>query len=941
MVLILPVDNGGVKHLSITLVLACSALAQTDVVISQVFGGGGNTGAPLRNDFVELFNRSRSTVNLAGWSVQYGSATQADWEVAPISGTIQPGGYFLVQLAQGANAAAPALPTPDAAGALMLSSTNGKIALARTTQPLNGIRPADVVDLVGYGTANGFEGTAAARSLSNSTALLRRGAGCIDTNDNAADFSVGEPRPRNSGTTPAVDCNAPPPAPTSLRISEVQGPGDESPVAGQLVSVRGIITGKRRDGFWIQTLPGEEDTSDATSEGLWVYFAMTPPGTTGNVVRVTGTVAEFRPAADRTSPPLTELIEPQFEVISATGPLPAPVTLESLRNLERLEGMLVSVPQLTAVSGTLGALEESTSTSTSNGVFFGVLPGSPRPFRTAGNHRPELLRVDTRAQGGPALNVSSGATVSNLLGPLDFAFRTYTVAQDPLLTAISAGGRTPEPARFPNAREFVVASMNLQRLFDTRDDPGTSDPVLTPAAVENKVAKIAATIRTLLHSPDIIGVQEAENAEVLRAVARAAGEYDEYLREGNDIGGIDVGLLVKRGRVQVVDITQEGTELMSGSGRLWDRPPLVARLRVEGAPITAIVVHLRSLIDAEDPVVAAKRRGQAEFLRALVARRTSAGEEVFVLGDFNNYQFDELMTLIRSGGDLTNLTDILPPGENYSYVHDGVTQTLDHILVGPGARSRVTAAQFVRVNADYADIRRNEPARPERYADHDVPLGYFSLSPETLQVVAAGITNAATFLSGPVAPLEIITIFGRAFAADSRVLFDGQFAEMVYAAAGQVSAVVPAQLQFRGATAVQVETAGVRTPAVEVPVVPAVPGIFVIAREGGRNQGAVLNQDSSVNGPGNPAPRGSVVQIFATGGGMPGTSSGAMQLAAPAAVLINGRRAEVQYAGPAPGLITGALQVNVRVPEDIGAGDAELVIAVGGRPSAPVTIAVR
>jgi predicted extracellular nuclease len=91
------------------------AQASSDLVISQVYGGGGNAGAPLRNDFIELFNRGAVPVSVAGWSVQYSSAMGSDWQVTPLAGTVQPGRYYLIQQAAGANTAAPALPDPDAA----------------------------------------------------------------------------------------------------------------------------------------------------------------------------------------------------------------------------------------------------------------------------------------------------------------------------------------------------------------------------------------------------------------------------------------------------------------------------------------------------------------------------------------------------------------------------------------------------------------------------------------------------------------------------------------------------------------------------------------------------------------------------------------------------------------------------------------------------------
>lgn len=108
--------------------LAPARLAQAlspDVVISQVYGGGGNTGATLRNDFIELFNRGAQTVSLAGWSVQYSSSTGIYWQVTNLTGSIAPGGYYLVQQAQGAGGSVD-LPPPDATGTTPLNATEAR-----------------------------------------------------------------------------------------------------------------------------------------------------------------------------------------------------------------------------------------------------------------------------------------------------------------------------------------------------------------------------------------------------------------------------------------------------------------------------------------------------------------------------------------------------------------------------------------------------------------------------------------------------------------------------------------------------------------------------------------------------------------------------------------------------------------------------------------------
>lgn len=176
------------------------------VVISQVYGGGGNAGATLRNDFIELHNRSDAPISLSGWSVQYASSTGSSWQITPLTGTIQPGGYFLIQQAAGTGGTED-LPTPDATGTLALSGTNGKVALLNSITPLAVSSPSgdpSISDLVGYGNANGFEGSGAAPVLSATLSAIRKVAGSQDTDNNAGDFVAGTPAPRNSSSPPFI-----------------------------------------------------------------------------------------------------------------------------------------------------------------------------------------------------------------------------------------------------------------------------------------------------------------------------------------------------------------------------------------------------------------------------------------------------------------------------------------------------------------------------------------------------------------------------------------------------------------------------------------------------------------------------------------------------------------------------------------------------------------
>jgi hypothetical protein len=216
------------KLYTLVLLILVALTSQAQVVISQVYGGGGNSGATFTNDFIELFNRGTSPQDLTGWSVQYSSATGTSWFVTRLPNfTLQPGKYFLIQQAAGSNNIA-ALPTPDLNAltcgctyntaatpavittGIAMSGTNGKVILVNSTVAETTANPtgSQIIDKMGFGTADGYEGTTAVAALTNSTAAIRLNGGCKDDNLNNSDFSTGTPTPRNSSTA-AYSCTAP------------------------------------------------------------------------------------------------------------------------------------------------------------------------------------------------------------------------------------------------------------------------------------------------------------------------------------------------------------------------------------------------------------------------------------------------------------------------------------------------------------------------------------------------------------------------------------------------------------------------------------------------------------------------------------------------------------------------------------------------------------
>lgn len=184
----------------------------TSLVVAQLYASGGNSGATYANDYVELFNRGTSSVDLTGWTLQYASAASTSWSATALSGTVAPGRAYLVQLASG-GANGVALPAADATGTSNLAATGGKVAVVNGSAPLacgatagSCAGTAGVADFVGYGTAADFEGVGAAPAPDATSAIFRGVGGCTDTDSNIDDFSTNAAAPVNSSAA-ALPCS--------------------------------------------------------------------------------------------------------------------------------------------------------------------------------------------------------------------------------------------------------------------------------------------------------------------------------------------------------------------------------------------------------------------------------------------------------------------------------------------------------------------------------------------------------------------------------------------------------------------------------------------------------------------------------------------------------------------------------------------------------------
>jgi hypothetical protein len=684
---------------SLFLFSTLSAFGQTGLVISQIYGGGGNSGATYTNDFIELYNPTSAAIPLGGLSVQYASATGTSWNAATLPAVnLAAGHYYLIEAAAGTTPSA-ALPTPDLILTLgppsnvsqsfliNLSATAGKVALVSNTTPLTVSCPTGVtiLDFVGFGTtANCSEGNSPAPGPSatntNAQSIIRT-VSSTDTNNNAADFSVvSPPTPRNSSftgstnpfsatgsaspasviagqtttltvtvtpaTSPAstgiavtgdlrliggiqtqafadngngtfsftatvtttatgsislpvtatdqqsnsasanITLTVAQPAP-SVEIHDIQGvksttAATVSPFVGQKVQTTGIVTAVLSNGFFIQSQ--NPDGNPLTPEGVEVFTSSKPPTASvaiGNLVSVTGTVTTF-PAVTASHTPATEINSPTITLVSTGNPLPAPIALTAamitpsggLYQLTPYEGMRVSVPSMTAVSGTNGSIastNEPTETATSTGYFYAVITGTPRPFREPGidirdvpipgepasiaqfDDNPERILVDSIIAGGTSLEISTGAVLPNVTGVLDFTFSNDSF-YDPSRLILDTTydrtqvtpGMTVQPVPAALANQFTVASFNIERFYNTNsaDDlyyvpagvngfnGSSSTPILstgqtfiseavdiTQAAYTRRLQKVSLAIRNVLNTPDIVTLEEVENQSVANDIA--------------------------------------------------------------------------------------------------------------------------------------------------------------------------------------------------------------------------------------------------------------------------------------------------------------------------------------------------------------------------------------------------------------------------------------
>jgi predicted extracellular nuclease len=538
-----------------------------------------------------------------------------------------------------------------------------------------------------------------------------------------------------------------------IPICEIQGYSFTPEHLGETVRVRGVVfadldqTGQK--GLFIQEVNCDNQTY--TSDGIYVYLGeRVEVATVGDRVEITGVVQEYYG--------MTEIVAvPQDVIILSHGnPLPPALDLNPpfednaasyyFENREamhvRLDAGLVVGPtdsdgRSWLVRADLG-LER---------VLYGD-PGGTGEVICAGDTGLYTITPEVKV----------GDRVNGLVGALQYRFGAYCLAltaAPQLVTSPAAPPPTPVPAM-----GLRIATLNLQNLFDTHDDPATEDKVLSTTEYLRRLEKRARAIHDALGEPAILAVQEAENLNVLAALVdrpEIQGDYRVLLVEGPDVRGIDIALLYQIDRVQVYEYQarQGCTALIDGLGpdgngdvlnpqnaltcdldgdgildgnRLFSRPPLAAHLRLtipgasEWYDLWVIANHWKSKVEDGYTVqyTLPRRLEQARFTAAWVQEisNTDTDASIIVLGDLNDHP-DSLPLLEMSAQGLKNLLLDLPRPRGYTYNYEGVSQSLDYILARVQRPLYLFQIQPVHINADYPSSLEQEADSLYRSSDHD------------------------------------------------------------------------------------------------------------------------------------------------------------------------------------------------------------------------------
>jgi predicted extracellular nuclease len=555
-----------------------------------------------------------------------------------------------------------------------------------------------------------------------------------------------------------------------VAIYSIQGSGHTSPFVGATVTTNGIVTAVDSNGFYIQDASG--DGNDATSDGLFVFTSTAPTVAIGDSVTVSGTVTEFQ--ANAASLTVTEITSPTVSVNSTGNVLPAATLIgtggrtpptenyeddnfatfdpatDALDFYESMEGMRVTIQAPLVVAGTNDFGE--TYVVASEGAGATGINDRKGITVSEGDFNPERIQIDNDPNLSPGYNPdhSQGDLLADVTGILNYAFSSYEVlVTGPVTTATDVALPQETTALDGDSTRLTIASYNVENL-----DP--TDP-------QSKFDAIASQIVNNLSAPDIVGLQEIQDADgpgtgsnlsgqatadkLIAAIVAAGGPTYQYVEiapttanstGGEPNGNIRNGFLYNPERVTYV---AGSAEIVPGAAASGGRYPLAADFTFNGETVTVINVHFTSR-GGSDPLMGdnqppanggdSARLAQAQAVRAYIDGLAAGDPElnIVTLGDFNSFYFEAPLQAIQAGGAQNNLHLLLPEEERYTYMFEGNLQALDNILVGPNLN---LTSQF-----DVVHVNAEQPEGTARPTDHDPTLALLLISANDLISATAG-----------------------------------------------------------------------------------------------------------------------------------------------------------------------------------------------------------
>lgn len=601
----------------------------------------------------------------------------------------------------------------------------------------------------------------------------------------SADYDGAQIWPRTQADIVPLAC-----APTTcadLTVAQIQGSGTASPYDGQvgLSCLAGCVTGIGANGFYIQSPAPDDDPR--TSEGLFVFRYS---GWTNPAGLRAGDLVEIRDFGVQEFYGSTEIVGLRDDSGSSyrrigTCPSPEALPIPPLADpradpegvYERFEGMRVSMRFDGSVVGPtvryasrFESGEPQTALVPSDSPFYGgrvfpddLPPGHGMIYLSGG------LGHDL-----PDVGIGDRLSARDLTGVLAYQFGHYVLLVDGSSAPPAVVEDVPDinDSEAPiGPDEFALCTFNLANLFDAADDGDGDMGDWAPAddaAFGLLVEKRAAAIREDLGRCTVVGLQEVEGKDsTWQALADAVGgsyRFDYY--ESPDERDITVGILYDARRVAVRDSAQvqactptdygvdyrwavgvrsRPNPCAAGTYPLHDRPPYVADLTIRDAggtralDVRVVVTHFKSKI-GDEAVNLPRRTAQARHVAALLDRPVAAA-----LGDFNDLPGS---APLREFAPYTSLIEArLPPADRYTYIYNGFSEAIDHIIMTPGLDRYFRSGSPVHINADFPD-RRTPDRTGRRSSDHDPVIARFAFRPTGVSDALAGLaTGAAAALS--------------------------------------------------------------------------------------------------------------------------------------------------------------------------------------------------